>query len=266
MGAVLARAYAEYTNWARTNKIERRVSKFSTALLSKGTLKSCFVLKAKARAICYITDSLYQKCSTDVGNRHKELRASALWAFKEAFTLLKNADIILTSSERARLRTISDCMMSSLHQLASEACSQGSAAWKLLPKSHGLMEIFEYCIATGFNGAFSWCFADEDGVGRIALCCVKLHGSTVRSGNVQAFHRQPSAAFSHAISACSFAVRCASALRCASAFACGAKAVHSSCHALCFVFAWGPIFVSFCNRSLIVGRPAAYAAASIPSW
>ena len=102
---------------------------------------------------------------------HQQARASTVWGFAEVISTMSSAGFFLDESEVSRLEKGREASLMSQSLLAREAVDASKLTWVTKPKHHYYDELCREATRLSVNPATSWCFQDEDFIGRLVAIC-----------------------------------------------------------------------------------------------
>ena len=112
-------------------------------------------------------------------NAHATVQALNRWGHVRLWGLLHYGGWFFSKDEAAVVREVGECIMASADSLAAKACEGGSSLWVLRPKHHMLLKIVNERCTSCRNPLWSWCFPDEDAVGRSSRLAKATHRTTM---------------------------------------------------------------------------------------
>lgn len=165
----LQRASDEFVKFCKDNRVSSSQPHFTLGRLSLSHAKSDPpYFKGKAannELVARFLLSIFSHLAHSSHDEHIRLVATCLWGFVRALDIFKTSGLFLDDRQRRDLETARKAALLSHAHLARDAISNGTQLFRTIPKHHFCDHIFR--APNGWNFACSWCFADEDFIGRL---------------------------------------------------------------------------------------------------
>ena len=173
----LSRLYVEYIDWCKQNGVEDLLDKFTEGFLHVLGTDGFHTGGHAAENRKGARFSLHLATKHNDGSPHGEARYACAWGLATYYNIIERGAMYLTDAEKADLQYATVTCLSAYYWLRAEAVTfKRYRAWRPKPKQHQWVHLVEdFIIPTGLNPRWSWCYGDEDFIGRCKKMLVKCH-------------------------------------------------------------------------------------------
>ena len=167
----LERLYIEYTEFCRERKIYDVLDKITPENIHlQGSTEGVFISGKASACRRAVEFALFLANKHNRGTDDDELRYGAIWGLHEYYEIIARGDRYLTRSQVEHLQAAVLVSEQCYFALRSRSVqNEEFRMWSPKPKFHMWLHLADDFIGVTFiNPRFTWCYMDEDFVGRIS--------------------------------------------------------------------------------------------------
>ena len=191
-GAQLARAYLEFTEWAKHNRVNHGEWMWDLNKIGMSALSSRPYWSGKAATNLAVARWLRHLARLDAASKPHHvkagLRANFWWGIVTAIDTLQRGPLFVSLPDAILIGECRKAAFNAHRSLHRLAVAESSPLWHHVPKHHMADHVFRECSnlhGVRFNPCSHWCFIDEDFVGKCAKLCAKQHAYRNEIGCLQ---------------------------------------------------------------------------------
>ncbi len=115
------------------------------------------------------------------------LRSTCCWALADYLFCLDQAADVMSPDFRDRAEYAARTFAATYQELAAISLGRGIPLWKVRPKGHYFVHLYEAATASGRNPISHHCFGEESFIGSVVRIASACHGATVMLRSLQRY-------------------------------------------------------------------------------
>ena len=142
-------------------------------------------LTAKGYNQAMISKWLWAVCSKRMSSELEKARATMMYGFVLFYHICSTSGMELSLQAARELGTARHSLLAGYNKMTALATENVWPMFPSKPKLHKMDHCLRQSLATRLNPGFTWCFQDEDLVGRMSTLAVSVHGRSIARRTIQ---------------------------------------------------------------------------------